>query len=184
MATESEDQEEGIQEWERFPWGKSWREGSSRNWYHQTIYELTPVLIPELCMQGSDPNQHWEVIYRMDHCPSPRLVTGCYMGQTQVAQQRFWKLNWLWNHSQQRQGRNLQPKSKPLNCLLKQMPKQTLSVGFKQDLESYNIIFKMSRIKFRIIQHIMNQENHEISQEKSTQHLQTQMLKVDRLLNS
>lgn len=46
------------------------------------------------------------------------------------------------------------------------MSKQTFSMGFKQDMESHNVISKMSKVKFKIMQHMKNQENLDIVQEK------------------
>lgn len=55
-----------------------------------------------------------------------------------------------------------------LNCLIAYYINelQTFSTGFKQNLKSHYILFKMSRIKSRIIQHIKNWENLDISQGK------------------
>ena len=55
-----------------------------------------------------------------------------------------------------------------LNCLIAYYTNelQTFSTGFKQDLKSHYILFKMARIKSRIIQHIKNWEKLDVSQGK------------------
>lgn len=47
-------------------------------------------------------------------------VGGIYMGLSQISLERLWKLHWQWNHSPQKDGKNLWSKPKWVNCLLKQ----------------------------------------------------------------
>lgn len=87
-----------------------------------------------------------------DRCPC--LQTLHWEGLEQIWRelQSLWKLNWHWNHSPQKLGWNLQLEPNRVTCLLKQ------NCQYKHP-ESYNIIFKISRMKSKITQHTKNQEN-------------------------
>ena len=67
-----------------------------------------------------------------------------------ISTHKIWEDTKLQSIASQNASRNLPPETNWVNLVLKHKQKSTFFIGFKQDLESYNILLKMSRIQSKI----------------------------------
>lgn len=85
---------------------KRWQRGSSRMCGSDTKQQTTD-------------SENWKDV-QPNKSQIGYWLGGIYMGSSQVSLQRLWTLHWQWDHSPQKDGKNLSSEPKWVNCLLKQ----------------------------------------------------------------